>query len=160
MNSTWKAAIGVLLVFILGWFGGVICGRLYDMHRVAEAIRQPEMVPQAIAEMLERRMTRNLDLDANQQEEIHTYFLENLQQRKLLNTQIQPQIQLANHQTLSEINAILRPDQQTKLRQNLADFRLRFGKNPFSSNPDIDNGATGQNSAPTNTVPPATGTSQ
>ncbi len=24
MNATWKAALGVILIFILGWFGGAL----------------------------------------------------------------------------------------------------------------------------------------
>jgi hypothetical protein len=152
MNKTWKAILGVILVFILGWLTGALCGSLYVRHRILDLVHRG---PEAMAEVLEQRMTRNLDLDANQKSQIHGFVLENLQQRKELQAQVQPQVQIANRQTLREINSVLSPDQQQRLHQNLVEFRQRFGKSPFNPNVDAptDGGTPPANPASTNEAP-------
>jgi hypothetical protein len=152
MNKTWKAILGVILIFILGWLTGALCGSLYVRHRVLDIVQRG---PEAVAGILEQRMTRNLDLDATQKDQIHGFILANLQQRKLLQAQVQPQVQVANRETLKEINSVLRPDQQQKLHENLVEFRQRFGKSPFNPNADVptDGTATPANPAPANPAP-------
>jgi hypothetical protein len=134
MTSQWKAVCGVVLVFIFGclsgWFGASV------MH-YRETTQFLQGGPEAVAKLLETRMTRNLSLDEIQKEKIHQYFMDNLVQRKLLQIQIQPQLQLVNRETFQEINAILRPDQQKIFRQNITLFRQRTGKSPFNPNPAI-----------------------
>lgn len=137
MNSTWKAILGVLLVFILGWLAGALCSGLYFRHRVLAIVQGG---PEAVAQVLEKRMTRNLDLNDTQRQQVHSFILQNLQQRKQLQSQIQPEVQMANRQTLSQINSILTPDQRVVLHANLIEFRQRFGKSPFNPNAEVGNG--------------------
>ena len=134
MTSQWKAVCGVVLVFIFGclsgWFGASV------VH-YRETTQFLQGGPEAVAKLLETRMTRNLNLDEDQRQKIHQYFMDNLMQRRKLQMQIQPQIQLVNRDTFQEINAILRPDQQKIFRQNITLFRQRTGKSPFNPNPAI-----------------------
>jgi hypothetical protein len=134
MTSPWKAVFGVILVFVLGclsgWFGASV------VH-YRETTQFLQGGPEAVAKLLETRLTRNLHLDAGQQQQVHQYFIDNLVQRRQLQMQIQPQVQLLNRETFQKINAILRPDQQEIFRQNITLFRQRTGKSPFNPNPAI-----------------------
>jgi hypothetical protein len=129
MNSTWKAAIGVILVFILGWFGGVLTTLLIARHKAMDIIQRD---PEAIAIVLERQTTGNLGLTPDQKSHLHTLFVENLEQRMELQKQVQPQVKAVNRQTMQEIDALLTPDQQERFRENLVLFKDRFGRNPFN----------------------------
>jgi hypothetical protein len=134
MTGHWKVVLGVILIFLFGCISGWLSRSLLAYRQTAEFLQRG---PEEAAMVLERRMTHNLDLDASQREQIHACFMENVNQRKQLQSQIQPQIQMLNRQTLRQITALLRPDQQERLRENLAQFRKRFGKGPF--NPNAEN---------------------
>lgn len=136
-----KAVLGVILVFILGCIAGWLGASVVHYRQTTLMLQRG---PEATAELLENRMTRNLDLDAAQQQQIHTDFMENLRQRKLLQTQIQPQVQLLNRATMQQIMAILRPDQAEHFRQNVSQFRQRFGKGPFNPNAESPSPAVAQ----------------
>jgi len=133
MSPTWKAAIGIILVFILGWFGGVVMTMVIARHK-ALALAQRD--PEAVTIVLERQTTRNLDLNADQKAHLHALILENIKQRLELQKQIQPQVKAVNRQTLQEIDAVLTPDQQQRFRENLTLFKSRFGRNPFYGGTD------------------------
>lgn len=134
MTSHWKAVLGVLLIFILGFTSGLVAASIF-VHRKFEAfLKHPEAVAEAT---LEKRLTSHLELDPNQKQQIHAIFARNLEERKQLNQQIQPQVRMANLGTFQEINAILRPDQQQRFRENIEQFRNRFGK--AAANADAGN---------------------
>jgi len=134
MNPTWKAALGVILIFILGWFGGALTTIVVAQHKALVLLQRG---PEATATLLERQTTRNLSLDDNQRKRLHALFVENLRQRMELQKQIQPQVKALNGQTMQEINALLTPDQQQRFHDNLVRFKQRFGRNPF--NPNAEN---------------------
>ena len=133
MNATWKAALGVILVFILGWFGGVLTIIVVERHR-ALILLQHE--PEGMAKLLERQTLRSLDLDEGKRKQVHDLIVQNLKQRMELQKQIQPQVRVINRQTLQQIDALLTPDQQQRFRESLAGFKKRFGRNPFNTGPD------------------------
>jgi hypothetical protein len=129
MNSTWKAAIGVILIFVLGWFGGALTTLLIARHKALVLVQRD---PEAIAIVLERQTTRDLGLNADQKTHLHALFVENLQQRMELQKQVQPQVKAVNRQTMQEIDTVLTPDQQQRFHENLVLFKERFGRNPFN----------------------------
>ena|ERR1700683_2563788 len=129
MTSNWKAILGVILIYIFGCFSGVICTSIFLHHKIIEFLQHPAVV---LSAALEKRLTGNLGLDANQKEQVHEYFLDNLQHRKELQKQIQPQVQALNQQTIQRIAAILRPDQTELFQQNVDKFRAHLGANAFS----------------------------
>jgi hypothetical protein len=129
MNPTWKAVLGVLLIFIFGWIAGAISSSVLMGRRALNVYRGG---PVAVEQVMERRMTRNLDLDDAQRQQIHGYLMEDVEQRIQLQQQIQPQIRTMNRQTLGKIAAVLRPDQAEKFQANLAYFRMHAGRSFFS----------------------------
>jgi len=165
MNATWKAVIGVILIFILGWFGGVL-GTLIIMHHAhVQLVQMMARDPQATTRLLERMTTRGLKLDDNQKAQIHTLMLENVKERLQLQKQIQPQVWADNRQTLDAINALLDADQQQKFGDNLLLFKSRFGRNPLNTGPEDKASASpvtpspatalsGTNIPPAGTAPP------
>lgn len=149
MTSHWKAVLGVILIFVLGFTAGAVCASIYAHRKLTAFLQHPGAVAEAA---LEKRLTRHLDLDENQKQQIHAYFMENLQQRKDLNKQIQPQTRMVNQQTFQAIIATLHPDQQERFRQNIEEFRNRFGKVAASS--DLESfPATGSASVNTSSAP-------
>jgi hypothetical protein len=162
MNPTWKAAIGVILIFILGWFGGALSTWIIGHQRLIQFAQHNE---QAIVTLLERRTTRGLHLDDDKKAQIHQLLQENIKQRSQLQKQIQPQVWACNRQTLDAINALLTPDQQQKLQDNLLLFKANFGRNPLGTGPEDKSAAptvapvpssaiSGTNMSPASNTPP------
>ena len=133
MNPTWKAAIGVILVFILGWFGGALSVWIIAHHRMMVLATGNT---QAMTLLLERQTTRGLKLDDDQKVKLHELLLENVKERKQLQNQIQPQVWTINRQTVQAIDGMLSSDQQLRFQDNLLLFKARFGRNPLNSGPD------------------------
>ena len=145
MTNHWKAILGVLLIFILGFVSGTVCTSIVAHRKLVAFLKHPSAVVEAA---LEKRLTHGLALDKEQKREIHDYFLENLQSRRELSKQIEPQERMANLETFQKINAILHPDQQQTFRQNIEEFKNRFktatnadGENiPVPANPPTNPG--------------------
>ncbi len=134
MNTRWKAVVGVILIYLFGCLSGAFLTGIIVHHKMQEFLRHPAV---AVSTALEKRLTGNLDLDVNQKQQIRQYFVENLEKRKEIQQQNQPQIQMLNRQTFMEINGILHPDQTERFRQNIAELRKRFGT--AGLNPDAEN---------------------
>ncbi len=135
MNNTWKAAIGVILIFILGWFGGALTTLAIAHQRMLQVIQHD---PASLAKILERQTTRNLNLDDQQRIKIHAIFMDNLKARTALQKQIQPQVKEANKLTLQQIGALLTPVQEERFSENLVRFKEHFGRNPFNVGSEND----------------------
>jgi hypothetical protein len=129
MNATWKAVVGVILVFILGWFGGALTTLVIAHHRMQVVIQHE---PQALARFLEMQATRGLNLDDAKKQQMHEIIVTNIRQRIEMQKQIQPQIHAINAQTLQQIDALLTSDQQERFQENLMTFKQRFGRNPLN----------------------------
>jgi Spy/CpxP family protein refolding chaperone len=128
MNPTWKVILGVLLVFLIGCAAGAFATSLVFHHRILTSLHGG---PAAMAQIIERRATRNLDLTSEQRDQVHHLIVENLTQRQQLQKQIQPQMRELNQQTLAQIQAVLNPDQAQKFHDNLELIRLETGHNFF-----------------------------
>jgi hypothetical protein len=133
MSPTWKAALGVIVIFILGWFGGALT-TLIIAHRKMMVLATGNT--QAITMLLERQTSRGLKLDEGQKAKLHDLLLENVRHRKELQKQIQPQVWTLNRQTLQAINGVLTADQEQKFQDNLLLFKAHFGRNPLNTGPD------------------------
>ncbi|MCE0482882.1 MAG: hypothetical protein LV479_01435 [Methylacidiphilales bacterium] len=149
MTTTWKAVLGIVLIFIFGFVCGITSTSIYAHRKMVEFLQHPALT---VSNTLERRLTHNLNLDSDQKQRIHELFLANLDQRKQLQEQIQPQVRVLNRQTFMEINSVLRPDQREQFHQNLAQIRRRFGPAlPDESTNQI--GAGSPNSVPATAAP-------
>jgi hypothetical protein len=124
MTTHWKAVLGVILIYVFGCFSGAFSVSIFLHHKLLNVLQHPGV---ALMQALEHRLTANLGLDPTQKEKVHDYFLENLQSRRELQKQIQPQVQALNQQTVQQITAILRPDQAQTFNDNLDRLRKRFG---------------------------------
>ena len=142
MNPTWKAAIGIILIFILGWFGGALTTLIIVHHKAVELARDP----QAVAITLMRQTTHGLGLNDSQKAQLRTLLLENVRARMELQRQIQPQVWIFNRKTMDAINVVLTPDQQQKFQDNLILFKSHYGRNPLTTGTEETTSAT--NSAP------------
>ena len=154
MSPTWKAVIGVILVFILGWFGGALTTLVIAHHRMLAVIDQK---PEPLARMLERQTIRGLGLDEDKKQQIHALLVDYLQKRFALQKQIQPQVQALNGQTLNQINALLTSGQQEQFHDNLVRLKQRYGRNPFNVGAE-DRPTSTTASIGTNATAPATNT--
>jgi len=117
--------ISVILVFILGCLSGSLGTFVFVAHRTTVLLHRGAP---AFAELVERRMTRHLDLDAAQKEKIQQFLVQNIDSRKQLQGQIQPDVQRLNFQTIQQIRSILRPDQARIFYDNLADYRKHLAR--------------------------------
>jgi hypothetical protein len=133
MSPTWKAAIGVILIFILGWFGGALTTLIIARHKMLVLAQGNS---QALTTLLVRQTTHGLKLDDGQKAKLHDLLFENVRERKELQKQIQPEVWADNRQTLAAINAVLTPDQQEKFQDNLLLFKAHFGRNPLNTGPE------------------------
>jgi len=150
MSSHWKAILGVILIFVLGFASGVVCSSIFVHRKMAAFLQHPGVLAEAA---LEKKLTHNLVLDENQKQQIHSFFQENLESRRELNKQVQPGVRAANLETFRKISSVLRPDQQELFRQNLEEFRKRF---KIAANADLENISEPEKSVPnpgTNTPP-------
>jgi len=143
MSTRWKAILGVILVYLFGCFSGGAVVSIIVHHKILAILQHPAL---AATEAMERRLTGNLHLDPTQKTEVHGYFMENLQQRKVLQKQIQPQVRALNEQTVDQITAVLHPDQAVIFHQNVDLLRKKFAT--LSSD---------QSSAPAPSVPALSG---
>ena len=128
-----KALAGVILVFLLGCLAGGLASSVFFIHRSTVFLQRGAP---AYMELLERRLGRGIHLGEDQKDQIHQIFMKNLDERKKLQAQIQPQVQELNHATLRQIRQVLRPDQEKAFERNLDDFRHRFGHARFGVAPD------------------------
>jgi hypothetical protein len=149
MSATWKAALGILLVFALGCVSGALSTSVFFRNEVLTLQRNPEEV----ARILENRFTRHLDVDSSQHAQIHQILLDYLQSRRQLNGQIQPQMQALNQQMIGQIKSVLRPDQVAGFKDNITQLRRRMARSAFRP-PEMnaDQPAVGNGSA-TNAAP-------
>jgi hypothetical protein len=132
MNTTWKAVLGVGLIFILGWVTGAVSASLFIRHKAVTMLKDGSP---AVATALERRLTRGMALDDSQDKAVYAALLKNLTQRADLQHELQPRVQELNRQTLGEVDAVLKPDQQARFLENYKAFRNRFG-NVLNSGPE------------------------
>ncbi len=133
MIKNWKAILGVILIFVLGFLAGIVGSSIVFHKKMEDFLRHPGV---AVVAAVERRLTRNLNLDASQRQQIHGYFMDNLQAHLQLQKQIAPQVKALNHQTLQQISAVLRPDQLALFNQNVAEGRRRLTNGIMPANDD------------------------
>ncbi len=152
MNPTWKAALGVIVIFILGWFGGALTTLIIAHQKLIVLARGDT---QAMTTMLVRQTTHGLKLDDNQRVQLRALILENVKQRKQLQQQIQPQVWTINRQTMLAINNVLPGDQKQKFQDNLLVFKARFGRNPLNTGPDESAASPAQESLGSGTNAPS-----
>jgi hypothetical protein len=156
MLRDWKSTLAVMLVFALGVAAGLFLGFIIMHQHVAAALHRDSP---AYEQLLERRLSRGLQLDDNQRQRLHEALMTNIDARKQLQVQLQPQVQALNQETRREIRSILTPAQLAIFHQNMEDFRRRFGAPGLGGSRGFEPVAGSTNAdmpiGTTNAVPPA-----
>ena len=106
----WKSILLLLLVFAAGLAVGVVGTRVVVRRAVQQAMGHPEKMQL----LVERNLTRRLQLDNDQQAKLHAVMTDTRAQLNDLRKQIQPQAAEIWHGADVKISAFLTPGQQAK----------------------------------------------
>ena len=121
----WKSIVGVLLVFLLGALAGAAVMHRVDRQRV-EAVLSGR--GGATADLIVRRLTRSLDLDPAQRDQVRAIVTETRRDVVEIRKPVQAQVEAAIERSRARVRAILRPDQQEKFDRIQAEHRKRKGR--------------------------------
>lgn len=115
--ATRKAAIWVVIVFLLGAAGGVMLGFGYAHHSVSAAsapLPEPERRARGVA-----RLTQELGLTGDQAKQVDAIILQSHTEMKSIHEQTDAQIDHARQRGRDQIRAILTPEQKPKYEEFL-----------------------------------------
>lgn len=118
----WKIIASIIIVFLLGVLAGALVTHKSYQHRV-EGIMKGES--KTMREVIVRRLNRELHLDANQSEQLHSIVEETHAEIKKVRRQFRPQIEEVLARSQEKIRAILQPDQLEKYEQIIAERKKR-----------------------------------
>ena len=118
----WKSILGVLLIFLLGALAGAAVVHRVDRQGV-EAVLSGK--GGATVDLVVRRLTRSLDLDPAQRDQVRAIVTETRRDIVEIRKPVQPQIEAAFERSRVRVRAILRPDQQEKFDRIQAERRKR-----------------------------------
>lgn len=117
-----KVILGIFLIFFLG----IACGALI-MH-ITYKSRMEAFVsgrPGMREEILLKRLDRRLDLDDHQRAVVRTIIHETGTELKSIRKQFRPQMNMVLEKGRAEVRKILRPEQQKKYDQFIAEHRAK-----------------------------------
>jgi Spy/CpxP family protein refolding chaperone len=106
--KAFKSILLLTLVFLTGLIVGVVGTRVVVRHVMRNAILHPENVQT----ILERNLTRKLQLDNEQQIKLHEILSDARGQLRDLRRQYRPQLVTIISNANEQITAILTPEQQ------------------------------------------------
>jgi hypothetical protein len=108
--KNWKSILLLALVFFAGVMAGVVGTRVVIRRAVQQAMAHPEKVQS----LLEKNLTRKLQLDNGQQAQLHVILTESRSQMRELRQNFQPQVAAVFRETDGKISALLTPEQQAR----------------------------------------------
>jgi Spy/CpxP family protein refolding chaperone len=120
MSATWKAALWVSVVFLLGAALGGVVGYSYEHHLVSAAstpLPEPVRRGQRIEEL-----TKLLSLTSAQSQQIDAILLERHTEVKTIHDQTDAQIDQVRQRGRDQIRAILTAEQKPKFEDFLRDL--------------------------------------
>lgn len=120
-----KAIIGIILIFTLGVAGGALGTHIFYKSRI-EALMNGGSG--AREEFIVKRLSRNLDLDSQQSEEVMAIMHETYSEMRLIRKQSRPQIEAVMEKGQDLIKKILRPEQREKFEKIIAERKARWNK--------------------------------
>jgi Spy/CpxP family protein refolding chaperone len=120
MSATWKAALWVGVVFLLGTALGSMIGYSYEHHLVSAA-STPLPEPARRAQRVEE-LTKLLSLTSTQSQQVDAILLERHTEVKTIHDQTDAQIDQVRQKGRDQIRAILTPEQKPKFEDFLRDL--------------------------------------
>ena len=118
----WKSIVGVLLVFLLGALAGAAVE-----HRVVRQSFENVLSGRggATVDLIVRRLTRSLDLDPAQRDQVRTIVTETRRDIVGIRKPVQAQVEATIERSRARVREILRPDQREKFDRIQAERRKR-----------------------------------
>jgi Spy/CpxP family protein refolding chaperone len=120
MSATWKAALWVGVVFLLGAALGGVLGYSYEHHLVSAA-STPLPEPVRRAHRVEE-LRQALSLTSTQSQQVDAILLERHTEVKTIRDQTDAQIDQVRQKGRDQIRAILTPEQKPKFEDFLRDL--------------------------------------
>ena len=118
----WKPILGVLLVFLLGAVAGAVIEHHVDRHRVEAYLSGRGGAP---VDLIVRRLSRALDLDAAQRDQVRAIVTETHREIVEIRKPVRERVEAAIDNSRTRVRAILRPDQQATFDRIQAERRKR-----------------------------------
>jgi len=128
VSGHWKTVLMIFIIFVFGCFSGSLSTTLIDNHRMADTLLRGKS---PVSDLLEKRLMRDIALDAGQRQAVRDLLDANGVQREQLQGQLHPQIQQLDRATTSKIDALLQPDQRDQFHHNITLLDQRYGHNLF-----------------------------
>ncbi len=118
----WKAVCGVVLIFLSGAVAGALVAHRVDQRGVEAFLSAGRG---ATGDLIVRRLSRSLDLDRAQREQVRAIVTETHREILDIRKPVQPAIDAALERARARVRAILRPDQQATFDRLAAARRAR-----------------------------------
>ena len=118
-----KVILGILIIFLLGVASGAVVTHLLYTSRI-EGIMSGR--PETREEMLVKRLSRKLDLDDRQREQVRALIAETRTEMKNIRNQYRPQMKAVIEKSKAEMRRLLRPDQLEKFEKYLAERKAKY----------------------------------
>jgi Spy/CpxP family protein refolding chaperone len=128
MSATWKAAVWVGVVFLLGTALGGTLGYSYAHHLVSAA-NTPLSEPARRAQRVEQ-LTQALSLTSAQSQQVDAVLLQRHTEAKAIHDQADAQLEQVHQKGRDQIREILTPEQRPKFEEflkNLDQQKKRSG---------------------------------
>lgn len=120
-----KIISGVVLIFILGAISGALGTYIFYETRVEPYKKGGH---ERRHEVIMKRLSRQLDLDREQYDQVGAVMQEISSEIRLVRAQYRPQIETILEQGQEKIRKILRPEQREKYEKIIAKYKGRSKK--------------------------------
>jgi hypothetical protein len=121
-----KPVVGLILVFILGATSGSLVTYMVVQARVESILSGG---PRAREDVLITRLTRQLNLDSQQREQVKVIIHETHEGMHQIRQKMHPQIEALLSDSQLRISALLRPDQHEKFKKIIAERKAHRQNN-------------------------------
>ncbi len=122
MKTKTSATLILVLTFLLGGIAGTLSSQIYRGHS-REAERR--VSPRPGGRDVVREMSKDLNLDVEQQEQLTRIMARSRERYRALSEQVRPQFDVIRNETRQEIREILRDDQKERFAQRLKEVDQR-----------------------------------
>lgn len=114
--KSWKAILGVCVVFLLG----LLCGCLLTLGFIKRAVTRG---PEAASQFVVHRLSRQLDLDHSQRERLQRTIQTAQKDMLALREKTRPERREILERAEAEVRSFLRPEQCAKFEKLVADAK-------------------------------------
>lgn len=117
-----KPVLGIILVFMLGATSGSLVTFLVSQSRIETIIKGGF---RAREDILVKRLTKKLDLDNQQYGQVKDIIHETHEDIRQIRRKTGPQIEAVLEDSQLRISSLLRPEQQAKFKEIVAEHKAR-----------------------------------